>query len=75
MRIQVWRCHDGRQMPVSEMHDRHLNNAIAMIYRGYDAQGRRVTYKTRRLLAALLVERTIREIQRGIRDYNNPLWG
>ena len=75
MRIQIWRCHDGRRMLVSEMHDSHLANAIAMIYRGHDAAGRRVTVKTRRLLSALLVEREIRNIRRGIRDYNNPLWG
>jgi hypothetical protein len=75
MLIRIWRCHDGRRIPVNEMHDRHLENAINMIYRGYDKDGRRVTYRTRSLLAALLVERTIREIRRDVRNYNNSLWG
>ena len=71
MHIRQWRCHDGRRMLVSEMHDSHLDNAIRMIYRGYDAAGRRVTQRTRALLSALLVEREVREIRR----YQNPLWG
>lgn len=75
MRILRWRCHDGRRMLVSEMHDSHLANAINMIYRGHDSAGRLVTERTRRCLPALLVEREIRNIQRADRDYNNPLWG
>jgi hypothetical protein len=74
MRIRRWRCHDGRRMLVSEMHDSHLANAIAMIYRGHDAAGRRVTDRTRRALPALLVEREIRNIRRDDRNYNNPIW-
>lgn len=70
MRILRWRCHDGRRLLVSEMHDSHLTNAIAMIYRGYDAAGRRVTERTQRALPALLIEREIRNI----RNYDNPLW-
>jgi hypothetical protein len=70
MRIQIWRCHDGRRLSVDQMHDSHLANAINMIYRGYDAAGRRVTHKTKRLLPALLVEQEIRNIRR----YDNPLW-
>lgn len=75
MRILRWRCHDGRRMLVSEMHDDHLANAIRMIYRGHDAAGRRVTMRTRRALPALLVEQEIRNIRRADRNYNNPLWG
>lgn len=71
MRVQTWRCADGRRMLISEMDDRHLNNSIAMIYRGHDAVGRRVTRKTARLLPALLVERDIRDLRR----YDNQLWG
>jgi hypothetical protein len=62
-------------MLVSDMHDAHLENAIAMIYRGHDAKGRVVTYRTQRMLPALLVEREIRNIRRDERNYNNPLWG
>lgn len=70
MRIRIWRTHDGRRMLVSEMSDAHLANAINMIYRGHDAQGRRVLERTRRALPALLVEVEIRNIRR----YDNPLW-
>jgi hypothetical protein len=70
MRILKWRCHDGRRMLVSEMTDSHLANCIAMIYRGHDACGRRVTPRTKRALPALLVEQEIRNIRR----YDNPLW-
>jgi hypothetical protein len=70
MKVLRWRCHDGRRMLVSEMHDSHLANAIAMIYRGHDAAGRRVTRKTARCLPALLIEQEIRNIRR----YDNPLW-
>lgn len=75
MKIATWRCADGRRMLVSELHDSHLANCIRMIYRGHDYLGRRVTVKTRALLPALLVEQEIRNIRRGERDYNNPLWG
>lgn len=74
MRIQIWRCHDGRKLLVSEMQDSHLANAINMIYRGHDAAGRHVTQRTRRLLPALLVEREIRNIHRDGNNYSNPLW-
>jgi hypothetical protein len=70
MRIRVWRCHDGRRMLVSEMHDAHLANAISMIQRGHDAAGNRVTQRTARALPALLVERTVRDLRR----YDNQLW-
>jgi hypothetical protein len=62
-------------MLINEMHDDHLRNAIAMIYRGHDAKGRAVTHRTRMYLPALLVEQEVRNIRRGERDYNNPLWG
>lgn len=75
MKIRRWRCADGRRMLVSEMHDDHLKNAIAMIYRGHDYLGRRVTERTRRALPALLVEVEIRNIRRDDRNYNNSLWG
>lgn len=65
MKIATWRCHDGRRLLLSEMTDSHLANAIAMIHRGSDAKGRRVTSRTARLLAALEVERDVRRIQRG----------
>jgi hypothetical protein len=70
MKIARWRCHDGRVLLVSEMTNSHLDNAIRMIYRGFDAKGRIVTSRTRRLLRALLVEKEIR----AIRGYENPLW-
>lgn len=70
MRVRIWRCHDGRRMPVSHMSDSHLANAINMIYRGHDAAGRRVTRRTQSMLPALLVEQEIRNIRR----YDNPLW-
>lgn len=75
MRTQVWRCHDGRQMLIRDMDDRHLENAIRMIHRGHDAKGRIVRSVTARLLPALLVEQEIRRIRRDDRNYNNPLWG
>lgn len=65
MKIATWRCHDGRRLLLSEMTDSHLANSIAMIHRGRDAKGRRVTSRTARLLAALEVERDVRRIQRG----------
>lgn len=74
MRIRIWRTHDGRRIPLNEMHDSHLANAIAMIYRGHDAKGRVVMHRTRRMLPALLVEREIRNIRRDDRNYNNPIW-
>lgn len=71
MLIQTWRCHDGRQMLVSDMTDSHLNNAIAMIERGKDAKGRTVTRRTGKMYYALIVQREIRDLRR----YQNPLWG
>lgn len=74
MRIRIWRTHDGRRIPLNEMHDGHLANCIAMIYRGHDAKGRIVTHHTSRMLPALLVEVEIRNIRRDDRNYNNPVW-
>jgi hypothetical protein len=65
VKIQTWRTADGRRILVSEMTDSHLANSIAMIYRGHDVKGRRVTQKTARLLPALEIEQEIRRIQRG----------
>lgn len=71
MKIARWKCADGRRMLVSQMTDSHLANCIAMIKRGHDIQGRRVTARTSRLLPALEIEQTIRQI----RKYDNQLWG
>lgn len=74
MRIRIWRTHDGRRIRLDEMHDDHLANCIAMVYRGHDAKGCIVSDRTKRMLSALLVEREIRNIRRDDRNYNNPIW-
>lgn len=47
-------------MPVSQMDNQHLHNAIRMIYRGYDYLGRRVGVSAKAKLAALEIEVEIR---------------
>ena len=71
MRDTIWRCADGRRIPISQMELRHLRNCIAMIKRGHDAQGRRVSRRTKSILPRLEIELVIRNIH----TYNNPLWG
>lgn len=70
MRDLIWKSHDGRRTRVSDLHLSHLRACIAMIQRGHDAQGRRVTRKTARALPRLLLELDIR----GVRSYDNDLW-
>ena len=53
---QVWRCRDGRMIPVRQMEDRHLHNCIRMILRNRSWR--------RKWLDRLLLEVTIREIER-----------
>lgn len=71
MKILRWRTHDGRRMLVTEMTDSHLANAISMIRRGHDAEGRRVLPHTTAKLMALEIE----QIRRNLRTYDNQLWG
>jgi len=62
MKEQIWRCHDGRSMPISDMDDEHLANSINMINRGMDAVGRRVGPRTANLLDALELESEMRSM-------------
>ena len=61
MSDKIWKSADGRTMTISEMDDRHLRNSIAMIYRGYAADGRRVSQETRELLGDLIQEQDRRK--------------
>lgn len=62
MHDKIWRSADGRTMMISEMDDRHLKNSINMIYRGYDASGRRVSEEVSALLEDLLCEQRRRNV-------------
>lgn len=55
MQDTVWICKDGRQVPVRQMADSHLANAIALICRS----GWRIEYLDR-----LQLEQQIRTIER-----------
>jgi hypothetical protein len=57
MRDTIWRCRDGRLIPVRRMEDRHLHNCIRMILRN---KGWRRQYLDR----LLLLEVTIRNLER-----------
>lgn len=56
MQDTIWICRDGRKVLVSQMSDRHLDNAIALVLR---SSGWRREYLDR-----LELELTIRAIKR-----------
>jgi hypothetical protein len=55
MRDTVWTCRDGTTVLVSQMSDRHLHNAIALILRSHGWR--------REYLERLLLEVDIRKLQ------------
>lgn len=63
MRDTLWVCKDGRRLPVTQMETSHVQNAINLIHR---KRGWRRGY-LKRLELELLI--------RGLRDYDNALWG
>lgn len=60
MKQACWRTNDGRTMGIDKMKSSHIENCIATIKRGHDAEGRRVTWRTKALLPALELELVIR---------------
>lgn len=59
----IWQTHEGRRIPVSEMVSEHLQNSIAMIKRGRDASGRRVSSEYEAFLPVLTAEAVRRGLQ------------
>ena len=57
-----WRTHSGHILPIKDMPDDHLQNAIKMIKRGYDASGRSVRQDVNETLPFLIQE----AIKRGL---------
>ena len=59
----TWQTHEGRRIPISEMVSDHLQNTIAMIKRGRDASGRRVSSEYDVFLPVLTAEAVRRGLQ------------
>jgi hypothetical protein len=55
LREVVWRCADGKCVPISKLSDRHLDNIIAMLSRSREQN---------ELLVAMMYEKSIKRLRR-----------